>query len=249
MSMRLEGEFQWYQSMRKGGRKSVSFLLTCHRWFRGEKFIYTIYDGNGQIPPRQSYQELPAQDSIRFDYDTIGWDWCNGDTFAVLDSKGKVKEHWTLNLRTYAPGECPDCHGTHLCPTCRGKGQVTDSMHMIYTCPTCGGTGQCQRCYIPTRAAATPLDTSSLANDTNHSVNTSRQQRIAALRRYIADLQNKIDHCELDDRMDKWDRTLHPDRTADRSFGTYLAKQQMKQQFYNQLIAAQNELQQLESMF
>ena len=138
--MRLEGDFQWFQSKRKGGRWSIRFQLRCTRWWREEAFRYAIFDGTGQLEPYRSFLELPANNAVNIDYDTCSWDWCQGDTFAVLNEKDEIVEHWTLSLHTYAPGECPECHGS---------GTVTSEQRTMFgsfltktTCPECSGSGR-----------------------------------------------------------------------------------------------------------
>lgn len=247
--MRLEGEYKWYQSMRKGGRWSISFLLKCTRWLRKEKFAYAIYDGTGQLQPHRSYVELGANDTMRFDYDTCDWDWCQGDTFAVLDECGEIVEHWTLNLQTYAPGECPDCHGTKRCPTCNGTGSIKDQMHMISTCQHCGGTGTCVRCYIPIRSVGGPtinntttMQSGTMANANHPTVDTSRQRKMEMLRRRIHELQRNIERAEWDLHM------MQISKMDTSSNGVYSSKLQLMNQYHQQLLNLQYELQQLEGM-
>ena len=50
--MSLKGEFFWIRSMRQGGRKAVSFTLTCTNMFQSETVDAAIIDAQGQgIPP------------------------------------------------------------------------------------------------------------------------------------------------------------------------------------------------------
>lgn len=246
--MRLEGDFQWFQSKRKGGRWSIRFQLRCTRWWRKEAFSYAIFDGTGQLEPYRSFLELPANNAVNIDYDTCSWDWCQGDTFAVLNEKDEIVEHWTLSLHTYAPGECPECHGTKQCQKCQGTGQIKSQNHMISTCPDCLGTGTCVCCYVPIRKIIGNTTGTTLTNDNtlasaNHpAMDMSRQRKIDSLHKQIFDLQTKIQQCEWDERMMQM-------RNLDVSaHGVYMAKLQLKMKYHQQLINLQHELQQLEGM-
>ena len=125
--MGLKGQFNWIQSLRLGGRKAISFTLKCTNLLGDETFDAAIIDGSGASQPMYfTNQSIPARKSLRFDYDTVGWDWCQGDRFVILDKRGKIKTEWTVNMKTYAYGECPSCHGTHRCSHCSGNGRLTD---------------------------------------------------------------------------------------------------------------------------
>ena len=82
--MSFRGKFNWFQSIRQGGRKAISFTLTCSNMFQTETFDAVIIDGTGQNNPMFFHQEqLAAGKSFRFDIDSVGWDWCQGDIFAL----------------------------------------------------------------------------------------------------------------------------------------------------------------------
>ena len=49
--MSFKGQFNWIQSMRQGGRKAISFTLTCTNLFKSETFDAAIIDGTGQQQP------------------------------------------------------------------------------------------------------------------------------------------------------------------------------------------------------
>ena len=118
--MGFKGQFTWIQCMRQGGRKAISFTLTCNNMLQSETFDAAIIDGSAQLQPMMFRQlNLPAKKSLRFDFDTVGWDWCQGDIFAILDKKGQVNKKWQLNLKVPAPGDCKECHGTHKCRYCK----------------------------------------------------------------------------------------------------------------------------------
>ena len=83
--MSFRGEFNWIQCLHQGGRKAISFTLKCTNMFQTETFDAAIIDGNGQLQPMMFRQQrLAANKSLRFDFDTVGWDWCQGDTFAII---------------------------------------------------------------------------------------------------------------------------------------------------------------------
>ena len=49
--MSFKGEFYWIRSMRQGGRKAISFTLTCTNLFQSETIDAAIVDGTGQLQP------------------------------------------------------------------------------------------------------------------------------------------------------------------------------------------------------
>lgn len=49
--MSFKGQFNWIQSMRQGGRKAISFTLTCTNLFKSETFDAAIIDSTGQQQP------------------------------------------------------------------------------------------------------------------------------------------------------------------------------------------------------
>lgn len=241
--MNFKGEFSWIQSLRLGGRKAISFTLKCTNLLYDETFNAAILDGSGSSQPLYfTNQSIPARKSLRFDYDTVGWDWCQGDKFVILDSKGKIKAEWVVNMRTYAYGECPTCHGSHRCPQCSGSGRITvRGTHMVESCMACAGTGQCQTCYLPSRSN---MNTGEFVNvnQQNNMAEASKQRRIAAINSRIYELQSKIEKIE-------WDMRIM--RLRDQSFRshmTYTSILQLKFTYEQQLIKLQSELRQLERM-
>lgn len=245
MSMDLEYEWMRYGSLRKGGQLSFALKITCKRWWKTEKVAYTLVDGSGQLPPKQGYIELEAGQSTIIDYDhDDGWDWCDGDYIIIFDKKGREYDRQVFHMKTYGPGECPECHGTHHCATCHGTGRLTDKMHMVSTCPRCLGTGVCQTCYVPTRTMPGSFFGSTMATNTNPNVEMSRERKIAALRKRIADLEAMISQCEFDERMRKM-------RTANFGYDTSrttdnMRQAQLKYTYQSQLIQLRHELEQLE---
>lgn len=151
--MGWKGTFSRIQSTRLRGTSMISFTLKNDNLLLSEKVDIAIFDSYGQQPFYFRGQELKAGKSLRFDYDTVGWTWCQGDRIAILGKNDKIKEVWTLQMKEYAPGECPECHGTHRCGTCNGQGFVYPSgkVESFQTCPHCGGTGICPTCDVPYR--------------------------------------------------------------------------------------------------
>ena len=249
MGMDISYEWQQYGSLRKGGQLSWSLMLTCTRWFKTEKIAFRLVDGSGQIPPKDGYVELEAGKSVRIDYDTYDWDWCDGDMIIIFDSKGREYDRQVLHMRTYAPGQCPECHGSHQCATCKGTGRVTDKLRMVSTCPRCLGTGLCQTCYVPTRRGMMAMADAgaSVADGAHPNVGASRQRRVQALRSQIADLQEKINRCEFNEKM----RTLHTSiHGYDPTMGTIdMAQANLKYKYQQLLMQAQQELAELEERY
>ena len=241
--MSFKGQFNWIQSMRQGGRKAISFTLTCTNLFQSETFDAAIIDGTGQQQPMLfSRLSLAAKKSFRFDMDTVGWDWCQGDTFAVLDKNGQIGKDnkWTLNIHVPAPGECRDCHGTD------------NYTHEISSCEVCHGTGVCQTCYVPFRNVANSASTFQPNEGTVYGYNSTsgdssnkeaaKQRKIAALRQSIQELQAKIERADWDERIMKLRGTDISSRRV------YMSQVNLRYQYERQLSELQYKLQQLESL-
>lgn len=151
--MGFSGSFRRKQSPRGHNVVLYSFTLKCTNLFQSETVDIGIFPSNGAQPWFFRNQRLRAGKSYDFDYDTIGWEWCNHDVIAILDKNDQPVKKWELNLKEYAPGECPRCHGTHKCHKCNGEGFIYPNgrIENFKQCPECGGTGICQECDIPTR--------------------------------------------------------------------------------------------------
>lgn len=241
--MSFRGSFDWFTSLHQGGKKAISFTLTCKNMLMPETFDCAIIDITGQQPSQIRRRiKLKPNESFIFNYDTCGWDWCQGDFFAILGKNDKIQKRWDLNLKVYARGECPECHGSHRCVKCNGTGTIRNNHnHTISSCTTCSGTGICQKCYVPMRAG-TNLVNEVYDGTQLPSPDLNRRQRISALQRIISDLHSKIEKAEWDSRMMQrkgMDVTVH---TA------YSSQLELKHMYERQLIQAQYELQQLENM-
>ena len=239
--MSFKGKFEPFTSLRKGGRKAYSFILTCKNMFLTETFDCAILDNSGQQSTQFfRHERLKANESRVFNIDTCGWDWCQGDSFVILDKKNHIKKHWSLNLKIFARGECPECHGNHKCVNCNGLGVIKDiHTHTISSCRACDGTGICQKCYVPVRLGT------NLANEVYNGSSIpdsslSREKRIAALHKTISELQAKIEKVEWDARM------MQRKGTDVSSHMVYSSQLELKHQYQRQLLQAQHELQQLE---
>lgn len=208
-----------------------------------ETFDCAIIDSTGQQPTQiRRRLKLKPNESFTFNFDTCGWDWCQGDFFAVLGKNDKIQKRWELNLKVYGCGECPDCHGSHRCIKCNGTGTIRNQhTHTISTCPTCNGTGVCQTCYVPIRQG------NNFANQVYGNVQMpnpemSRQRKIETLRRTISDLRSKIE-------KEEWNQRMWQLKGMDVSSHTaYSSQLELKHMYERQLIQAQYELQQIENL-
>lgn len=153
--MSFKGTFSRYASNRLYGHIFIRFSLKCTNLFLGETIDLGIFPSDGSQPWYYRGLKFKAGQTYAFDYDTVDWNWCQGDYAAILGSGNKVLQRWALQMKEYGPGECPECHGTHKCRNCRGTGFYnppgTRHIEEQKRCPKCGGTGICQTCDIPRR--------------------------------------------------------------------------------------------------
>lgn len=206
--MGFNGNFSWVQSVRRG-RKAISFTLKNTNFLQSETFDAAIIAKDEKVNPMRFQQIcLSAGKSYRFDFDSVGWDWCQGDIFAILNKRGEITQHWELEIQTYAPGECPECHGNHKCKTCGGQGTYWDNHKNLVTCRTCGGTGVCQTCYVPTREDSLHQENSffSESPNPNHPAQSdeqkkSRRRQLEDMRRCLSDMEDKVRQARFDYNM------------------------------------------------
>ena len=129
-----------------------SFSLTNTSWFGSTKVKAYITDYY-QRHSREYPFEAKSGKTYNFNIGTIDWDWCQGDVFILFDEHGKEIDHWDFFLKEYAPGECPECHGTKKCGSCHGDpiklNKDLYASDWYHECKRCSGTGVCQTCYIP----------------------------------------------------------------------------------------------------
>ena len=246
--MSLKGEFYWIRSMRQGGRKAISFTLTCTNLFQSETIDAAIVDGTGQLQPMIFRQQtLKAKESLRFDFDTVDWDWCQGDTFTILDKKGQMGQKWVLNLKTYAPGECPECHSTHKCRQCNGTGMIFHRpTHTYNHCEVCNGTGICQTCFVPIRNTSnitnTPEENAIYGGGQNPNVDASGQRKIATLKQRIIEIREKLEDAKYEERIMRLRGTDLTSRTV------YTTHASLIYRYETEVINLQSQLSQLEQM-
>lgn len=224
--MDLEGRYEWITS-RRTGSPAISFVLHSTRWIRDEHFDAVLIDATGIRPPK-TFNNLCLEHgkSYRFDFDTIDWEWRAGDSFVITRRNGKdVNLKWVFDSKGPSEGECPECHGTHICSACNGRGHLIDSHHTIQTCQRCHGTGRCQTCYIPSHGDKNPGD-------------EYKSRRVDTLRMQIVELREKIAKEEGNLRMMQ--------RNQSTSSFTLSSQNQLLFTYQKQLNALQYELQQLE---
>lgn len=241
--MALEGSFNWFNSLRQGGRKAISFTLRNTNMLQNETFDCAIVDGTGQLSPQIRRQiKLKPKESFRFDYNTCDWEWCQGDFFAILGKNDKITKRWDLNLNMYGRGECPECHGMHKCKYCNGSGMIYHKqIHSYSQCQICYGTGICQTCYVPIRQGSN-LANQMVGNVQTPNPNIGRMRKINALREQIKDLQSKIE-------QEEWELRVMQLRGTELFLrAVYDSHRELKQRYSVQLIHIQSELQQLENM-
>ena len=150
--MGLKGTFKQVHCNRLGG-KMWSFELTNTSWFGEKVYNLGIYDTFRQNPWFWRGEILKSGNTVSFNYDTVDWLFCQGDSVVLLDDNDNVLDSWTLQLREYGPGECPECHGSHKCRKCGGQGYLFPKHgdEVYVKCPDCDGTGVCQTCNVPRR--------------------------------------------------------------------------------------------------
>lgn len=151
--MSFKGTFKRVPSSRLANIIILSFELKCTNMMFGETVDVGLFPSDGSQPWYFRNIKFKVGQSYIFNYDTVDWTWYQGDYAAILGKNDNVIYKWQLQLREYAPGECPECHGTHKCKACNGQGFVyPPSMVWEYkTCKTCGGTGICRTCHVPKR--------------------------------------------------------------------------------------------------
>lgn len=192
---------------RSGGIMIYSFALKCTNWLQSETIDFMLSDAQNIQPQYYRGQTIKAGSTFTFNYDTCGWQWCQGDFFAILKKNGRIDQSWQLNLKEYAPGECPECHGTNKCKHCKGQGFWVDlgmrSYSGVETCPYCGGTGVCGTCNIPRRSfMSAPQNVGFNSGSSNGSL-FHRHRPIADIKQDIQSVQSQLERLEWNYRMNK----------------------------------------------
>lgn len=97
--MSLQGGFEWYTSLKQGGKMSVQFVLRNTNMLMSETFDCIIADASGQQQPQVwRKMKIKARQSIAFNFDTCGWEWSQGDFFAILGKDSQAVQRWDLRL-------------------------------------------------------------------------------------------------------------------------------------------------------
>lgn len=153
--MSFKVAFTKKSSQRFAGIITVSCTITCTNWMLGDTVDIALFDCYRQNPWYYRNLKFKSGQSYTFDYDTVGWQWCQGDFIAIVDNNNNILQKWHLQIPEYRPGECPECHGSHKCRACNGEGYVypRGRVWKYRRCDKCGGTGICQTCDIPRRKA------------------------------------------------------------------------------------------------
>lgn len=231
--MSLKGQFNQIISQRVQGMRIYSFTLTNSAWLGSETFDAMLCDAYGQQPWYYRGQTLKAGQSLRFDFDTVDWQWCQGDFFAILGRKDRIVDKWVLNLKEYAPGECPECHGTHKCRHCNGQGYSFSFNSGVSQCPYCGGTGVCSTCDIPRR---TPKPMGGPSGTFQQQGGSRRSRSVAEIQMDMSNVQSKINQVD-------WDiKKMELEGGNASSYSLYMSYVRLKSQYEMQLFKLQQEL-------
>lgn len=225
--MGLEGKFYRLPSQRALGIPIYSFDLKNTNLLFSENFDLMISDISSRQPRFIRNIRLDARQSLTINADSIGWEWCHNDFCAIIDSNNRIIQKWSLVLKEYMPGECPECGGTHRCRTCKGQGYFLSPRNFnISCCTSCGGTGICMTCNIPRRTSQFGLSTTPSASSRN----------IDAIQAQIIDLQSKINRVE-------WTmKRMELDGTSLSSPSVYESYCQLRYTYSTQLIKLQSML-------
>jgi hypothetical protein len=148
ITMGLKGSFHRKNSTKLFGIPIMAFVIENTNFLQSETFDLSISDGFGRNTWFWRNQVLKRGEYMEFSLDTVNKEICQGDIVCLLGANDKVLQRWQLQLPEYAPGECPECHGTHKCSACNGNGY---DFKTLQQCKRCGATGVCPTCYIPQR--------------------------------------------------------------------------------------------------
>lgn len=199
------GKFTKLNSQKVAGMRIFSFSLKCTNWLQSETIDFMLSDAQNIQPWYYRQQTIKAGSVFTFNFDTCGWTWCQGDFFAILKKNGKIDQSWQLKIKEYAPGECPECHGTHKCGHCRGQGVWADLQYGtgIQTCPYCGGTGVCDTCNVPRRSFQAAPQNISYDSGSSRGSGLRRHRPIIEIQQDIKNLESQIERAEWNFRQNK----------------------------------------------
>lgn len=86
----------------------AAFILHCDNLLQSETFSCRLIPADSSVNPMEFKKlKLDAGKSYQFDYDTVGWEWHTGDSFAIIDRKGNVKKRWSMSLPVYTQPDPP----------------------------------------------------------------------------------------------------------------------------------------------
>ncbi len=103
--MSFSGNFSCINSVKLAGMRIFSFSLKCTNWIQSETIDFMLSDAQNIKPWFFRNRKIKAGSGIIFNYDTCGWQWHQGDYFAILGKNGKIAQSWQLRLKEYAYGE------------------------------------------------------------------------------------------------------------------------------------------------
>lgn len=225
--MGLEGKFVRKPSVKALGIQIYSFSLKNTNFFQTEVVNLLLSDASMSRHRVFRGLEIAAGETIVIDVDSVGWDWCQDDFCASIDSAGNIIKKWAFHLAGYNQGGCPECGGSKRCRKCNGQGYPMDYVNFrVQACRYCGGTGICMTCYTPQRQSAYAGQSTGTLSDRSRSDIQNR----------IIELQAKLDRVE-------WDmRRMELDGTSVSSPSVYSSYSQLRYAYATQIIALQSKL-------
>lgn len=152
--MSFKATFNLIPSKRFNNHISLwSLTLKCTNVLFGETVDIGLFPSDGSQPWYFRNIKFKAGQSYIFDYDTVDWKWRQDDYAAILGPNNSIVEKFLFHMKEYGPGECPECHGTHKCKKCNGKGYVwpPGRIDLSTRCDRCNGNGICITCDVPYR--------------------------------------------------------------------------------------------------
>ena len=202
---------------------SWTFDLTNTSWF-GSKQVSLYITDFFQRQNRTYPFEARSGATYRFNLKTVDWNWGQGDTAILYDAQGQVIDQWQFFLKEYAPGQCPECHGTKKCGACKGNWLRNNpnlmSDQLFIKCNRCYSTGRCQTCDIPYHldAMGNEIYVPYIAGNTKSVASlqreiNSKQQRLQLLMNEMRQLQlqgraNSISYMKMKSESDQLSREI-----------------------------------------
>ena len=97
--MSFKGTFLRYASNRLHGSILISFSLKCTNILFGETVDVGIFPSDGSQPWYYRSLKFKSGQTYVFNFDSIDWNWCQGDYAAILGADNKIIQKWTLQLK------------------------------------------------------------------------------------------------------------------------------------------------------